>query len=213
MTMYFSTFVITNNTVSIQSSVWPFDPDFSAPICWCILRARRVQGHRRRRRGFGASVDRAAEYCAQMCKTQHIFEATLVALYRRTLLMWLEMMSKDRKWWTQAILRTFASLPAGFDTIFAEPYLLALRPARWTCLGNILYTAGPVFEMGLCHYHHNTCFRKIDKKICSWLTVSRKWRPAPFIHQVIHSFMKLTEVYCHPYASDAGNLVYGRWIP
>lgn len=164
MTMYFSTFVITNNTVSIQSSVWPFDPDFSAPICWCILRARRVQGHRRRRRGFGACVDRAAEYCAQMCKTQHIFEATLVALYRRTLLMWLEMMSKDRKWWTQAILRTIASVPAGFDTIFAEPYLLALRPARWTCLGNILYTAGPVFEMGLCHYHHNTCFRKIDKK-------------------------------------------------
>ena len=73
MTMYFSTFVITNNTVSIQSSVWPFDPDFSAPICWCILRARRVQGHRRRRRGFGASVDRAAEYSAQMCKTSCTF--------------------------------------------------------------------------------------------------------------------------------------------
>ena len=182
-------------------------------ICWCILRGRRVQGHRRRRRGFGGCVDRAAENCAQMCKAQHIFEATLVALYRRTLLMWLEMMAKDRKWWTQAILRTFASLPARFDTIFAEPYLLALRPARWTCLGNILYTAGPVFEMGVCVSLSPQHMLQKDRQNNMLMTHCFQKVATSTIYSSSDSFMKFTEVYCHPYASDAGNLVYGRWIP
>ena len=72
------------------------------------------------------------------------------------------------------------------------------RSLRWVCVCVSLSPQHMLQKDRQNNMHMTHCFQKVATST---------------IYSSSDSFMKFTEVYCHPYASDAGNLVYGRWIP